>query len=364
MTTVLIAGGGTGGHLMPALAIADRLHLERPDWRVVLVGAQRGVEARLLPTRAYPYHLLAAEPIYRRQWWKNLRWPAIAWRLLRDVDRLLDVEQPAIVLGTGGYASGPVLWRAAMKGIPTAILEQDAYPGLTSRWLARRVRHVYLGAPEARQHLRLGARTEVFVTGCPILLPEPALRGTAHATFGLDPLKPVVLVTGGSQGAIAINQAVADWIRSGGAVGIQVLWATGRGTWEQFRACHAPPGVQVFDFLDPIAPALAAADLAVARAGAMTIAELTAWAIPSILIPLPTAAADHQTRNAAVLAEAGAAVWLPQSGLTPERLGQEIGRLLHDGALRGRMAEASRTRGKPGATAAILGHLYHLGGPT
>jgi len=96
----------------------------------------------------------------------------------------------------------------------------------------------------------------------------------------------------------------------------------------------------------------------------MTIAELTAWAIPSILIPLPTAAADHQTRNAAVLAEAGAAVWLPQSELTPERLGQEIGRLLHDGALRGRMAEASRTRGKPGATAAILGHLYHLGGPT
>jgi len=363
MTTVLIAGGGTGGHLMPALAIADRLRLERHDWRVVLVGAERGVEARLLPTRPYPYHLLAAEPIYRRQWWKNLRWPAIAWRLLRDVDHLLDVEQPSIVLGTGGYASGPVLWRAAMKGIATAILEQDAYPGLTSRWLARRARHVYLGAPEARPHLRLGERTEVFVTGCPILPPDPVLRGTAHARFGLDPLLPVVLVTGGSQGAGAINQAVADWIRSGGAAGAQVLWATGPGNRERFREWHAPPGVQVFDFLDPISPALAAADVAVARSGAMTIAEVAAWGIASILIPLPTAAADHQTRNARVMAEAGAAVWLPQSELTPERLGQEVGRLLSDGALRQGLAEASRARGKPGATAAILGHLYRLVGP-
>jgi UDP-N-acetylglucosamine--N-acetylmuramyl-(pentapeptide) pyrophosphoryl-undecaprenol N-acetylglucosamine transferase len=360
MTTVMIAGGGTGGHLMPALAIADRLRTERPAWRVVLVGAERGVEARLLPSRPYPFHLLPAEPIYRRQWWKNVRWPLIALRLRRQVDELLQRERPAVVLGTGGYASGPVVWRAASKGIPTAILEQDAFPGLTSRWLAKRVRHLYLGAPEAIEHLRPGRAAEVFVTGCPILAPDRALRNTAHLAFNLDPLVPVVLVTGGSQGALGINRAVAEWVRAGGAAGVQLLWATGRGTFEHFRELHAPPAVQIFDFLDPIAPALAAADVAVTRAGAVTIAELAAWGIPSVLVPLPTAAADHQTRNARVMAEAGAAVMVPQAELTAERLGMEVGRLLHDGALREGMASRARCRGKPEATAEILGHLEAL----
>ena len=154
--TVLIAGGGTGGHLMPAPAIAARLRAQRPDLEPVLVGAERGIEATLLPTRDFRYHLLPVEPIYRRQWWKNVRWPAVAWGLLRRLGGLFAEEQPVAVIGTGGYASGPAVWWAARRGIPTALQEQNAFPGVVTRLLSRRVRHVYLGLPEARSRLRFG----------------------------------------------------------------------------------------------------------------------------------------------------------------------------------------------------------------
>lgn len=362
MTTVLIAGGGTGGHLMPALAVAERLVADRPDARVVLVGAQRGVEARLLPLRRWPYHLLPAEPIYRRQWWKNARWPFLAVRLVRQVDRLLDEERPDVVLGTGGYASGPVVWRAAGRGIASAVLEQDAVPGLATRWLARRVREVYLAVPEAARRLTLSARGTVHVTGAPILPPDESLRARAHRHFGIDPDRPTVLVTGGSQGSLALNQAVARWLASGAAASCQVLWATGTATYQRFAHLHAPPAVTVVDFLDPMAPALAAATIAVTRAGMMTIAELCAWGIAAILVPLPTAAADHQANNARVLDQSGAAVLLPQPQLSPERLAREVAGLLENAPRRAAMAEAAKGRARPGATAEIATRLLALAG--
>lgn len=360
--TVLIAGGGTGGHLMPALAIATRLRQDHPEWRIVLAGATRGVEAALLPTRDFPFQLLPAEPLYRRQWWKNLRWPFLAIRLVREVNRLLDRERPAVVIGTGGYASGPVVWRAAQRGIPTAIQEQNAYPGLATRRLARMVREVWLGVPEARAMLTGGPLTTFVDTGNPIAPPDPALRRTAPLRFGLDPARRVLLVTGGSQGALAINEAVASWLDHGGGAGIQVIWAAGRGTFDRFKARHAPPGVQVFDFLDPMADAYAVADLAISRAGMMTVAELAAWGIPSILIPLPTAAADHQTPNARVMAEASAAIHLPQSALSSARLGELVTSLLGSPDRLASMATAARRRGRPDAAAQISARIGILSG--
>jgi len=358
--TILIAGGGTGGHLTPALAIAAALEARGDGLEPVLVGAVRGVEAKILPTRDYRYHLLPSEPIYRKQWWRNVRWPLLAGRLLRGVDELLQAERPAAVLGTGGYASAPVVWRAARGGVPTAIQEQKAYPGPATRWLSRRVRHVYLGLPESRSLLRFGHRTEVFDTGNPIVPPTPDRRPESLKLFGLEPDARVVLITGGSQGALAINRAVAGWLDAGGPQAASVIWVTGRGTYREFSRFHRPPRLHVVDYLDPMADGYAVADLVVSRAGMMTVAELCAWGLPSILIPLPTAAADHQTHNARVLAEAGASVLLPQAQLSPEQLGRTVERLLSEDATRVAMAKRAKARGKPEAADAIVSNLLTL----
>jgi UDP-N-acetylglucosamine--N-acetylmuramyl-(pentapeptide) pyrophosphoryl-undecaprenol N-acetylglucosamine transferase len=359
---VLIAGGGTGGHLMPALAIAEALRERAPGLEPVLVGAVRGVEAGLLPTRDFRYHLLPSEPIYRRTWWRNLRWPLIAGHLLREVGRVFSEEEPVAVLGTGGYASGPVVWWATRHGIPTAVQEQNAFPGLATRLLSRRVRHVYLGLPEARPLLRFGPHTVVFDTGNPITPPAPERRREALARFGLDGRRPVVLVTGGSQGALALNRAVAGWLDAGGAADLDLIWVTGRGTYDEFATRRRPPAVQVIDFLDPMADGYSVADLVVSRAGMITVAELGAWGLPSVLVPLPTAAADHQTHNARVLAQAGAAALLPQAALTPARLGEVVGGLLADRVGREAMARHALARGRPRAAADIVSKLLTLVG--
>jgi UDP-N-acetylglucosamine--N-acetylmuramyl-(pentapeptide) pyrophosphoryl-undecaprenol N-acetylglucosamine transferase len=345
---------------MPALAIANAIQEHAPGIEPVLIGAVRGVEARVLPTRDFRFHLLPSEPIYRRTWWKNFRWPFVAGRLLREIGRVFDAEEPAAVIGTGGYASGPVVWWGARANVPTAIQEQNAYPGLATRWLSRRVRHVYLGLPEARRLLRFGKATQVFDTGNPISPPTPARRNAAAEKFGLDGSRPVVLVTGGSQGALAINRAVAGWLDTGGPGDVALLWVTGRGTYSEFTRYHRPPEIHVLDFLDPMADGYAVADLVVSRAGMVTVAELCAWGLANVLVPLPTAAADHQTHNARVLAESGASLLLLQSELTPDRLRQAITSLLRDPARRKQMSERALARGRPDAAREIVSNLLTL----
>jgi len=359
---ILIAGGGTGGHLMPALAIATALRQLDPDIEPVLIGAQRGVEAKLLPTREFRYHLLPAEPLYRRQWWKNARWPLVAVRLWKRLGELYRQERPIAVLGTGGYASAPVVLWGARHGIPAAIQEQNAYPGVASRLLSRFARHVYLGLPEARTLLRAGQQTEFFDTGNPITPPDPGRRDAARQRFGLVRDDPVILVTGGSQGALALNRATAAWLDEAPPTNAVLLWVTGRGTHAEFTRYHAPPGIQVIDFLDPMADGYAVADMVVSRAGMITVAELCAWGLPSVLVPLPTAAADHQTHNARVLQQAGAAVLLPQSQLTGARLRSEVTRMLADRPRRLAIANAARSRGRPQASHEIASKLLTLAG--
>ncbi|HKP28305.1 MAG TPA: UDP-N-acetylglucosamine--N-acetylmuramyl-(pentapeptide) pyrophosphoryl-undecaprenol N-acetylglucosamine transferase [Gemmatimonadales bacterium] len=358
MSTTLIAGGGSGGHLIPALNIAAALR--DTGRRVVLIGAERGLEAERLPKQDFPYHLLPSEPIYRKQWWKNWKWPGLALRLIRGADRILAEEKPSLVIGTGGYAAGPVVWRATRKGIPTAILEQDAWPGLTTRWLARRVRNVYLGQPEIEARLAVGKHTKVFVTGCPIVPPDFSLRETAHEQLGFDRSMTTLLITGGGQGSLALNKVVAAWLQGSAPRDIQVIWATGHKSHPEFAHLHAAPRIQVVSFLDPIAPAYAVADIAVTRSGMMTISELCAWGIPALLVPLPTAAADHQTRNAEVMAQAGAAIHVPQSDLTVERLDREVAELVRNRARRDQLAAVARGRARPGATAGIVALLEAL----
>jgi UDP-N-acetylglucosamine--N-acetylmuramyl-(pentapeptide) pyrophosphoryl-undecaprenol N-acetylglucosamine transferase len=369
VSVVLFAGGGTGGHLTPALAIAEAMVQAAPGVEPYFVGAVRGVEARVLPSRPYRYTLLPLEPIYRRQWWKNAGLPFALWRSLSGIGEVLRRERPVLVVGTGGYVCGPVVWAAMGRGIPGVIQEANAYPGFATRRLAGRVRQLHLGFPEARQFLAPGPATEVFDSGNPIQ-PPPARPGKtadgrwqtsqAKVDLGLDPDRPLVLVVGGSQGSVAINEAVAAALSTGAwPRDAQLLWQTGSGSFDRFRhlssdACHQAA------YFDPIAPAFAAADLVVSRAGAMSLAELAAWGLPSILVPLPTAAADHQLTNARAMAGAGAAVVLEQPQLTGASLADKVSGLLADPARLADLSRAALARSRPRAAREIAHEALRL----
>ena len=357
---VLLAGGGTGGHLMPALALAQVLGDAGRGIEPVLVGAERGIEAQVLPRYPFRHHLLPMEPIYRRTWWNNVRALVTAGRAWRAVGRVLDAEQPVIVVGTGGYAAGPVVWRAQQRGLPTVLQEQNAFPGLATRWLARRARQVHLGFPEARERLRVGSRTAVFALGNPIRVPEPGSRHAALVELGLLPTRPTLLVFGGSQGARAINYAVAGALERRLLDEVNVVWGTGTAHADALARYAVPGRVVVRGFFDPMAPAYRAADLVVSRAGAMTVAELCAWGKPSILVPLPTAAADHQTHNAAALAEAGAAIQLAEARLTPYTLAQEVTALVSDRTRLESLGTLARGRGHAEAAREIVSKILTL----
>ena len=360
MTKVLLAGGGTGGHLMPALAIASALAERHPDWEFFFAGAERGVEAHVLPQRNVRHELFPFEPIHRQRPWRNVRWPFLIGRVIRGVDRMLARERPDVVIGTGGYVSGPVLYRASKQGIPTAILELDVKPGIATRWLAARVLEIWLAMPESQAGLPENAHAKTRVIGAPITPPDHARRTSARALFGIGDDRPVLVITGGSQGSLAINRLIAEWLGQGGGNGAHVIWATGRATHAEFAHLHAPPSVHVIPFLDPMADAWAVADVVVSRAGMMTIAEVCAWGLASILIPLPSAAADHQTHNARALEAAGASICLPQPGLTAQVLGTAIGDLLGDPSRRAGLAAHAAMRGNANAAAEIAARVELL----
>lgn len=352
---VLFAGGGTGGHLYPALAIARALVTLAPDVRPFFVGARRGLERDVLPSAGFEHLLLDLHPLYRRRPWENWRTVAGLAGAWRAIGRAMADERPAAMVATGGYAAGAALAWSAVHGVPYGIQEQNSFPGLTVRLFARRAHEVWLGYPEAMSHLRLRTASAAHDTGNPIVPPpEPRpARAVARARWDFPPDEgAVLLVSGGSQGALALNEAVAGWVREGLPPGLFVIWATGRAHHARY-ASHESPTVRVRAYLDPIADAYAAADLALTRAGAMTTAELCAWALPMVLVPLPTAAADHQTANALALERAGAAVHLPQRELSAETLRRVVGPLVGDEDRRRALAAAAARRARPDAARRI-----------
>ena len=366
MTTVLFAGGGTGGHLYPGIAIARALVRIRPDVRPQFVGAVRGIEREILPTTEFAHELLDLHPLYRRQPfsnWKTLRGAVSAWRRL---GAMAHRDPPRAVVGTGGYASGLALAYAWAHRIPYALQEQNSFPGLTMRLFARSAREVWLGFPEGGERLRTGRGTAVVDTGNPIEPPPSPRpdRAAMRARFGFPAAEGrVLLVFGGSQGAVAINEAVATWLaRSQLPERLFVIWATGRGSYERYRE-HESERVRVHPYLAPISDAYAASDLAIARAGAMGTAEMCAWGIPAILIPLPSAAADHQTANARALEQAGAALVLSQRDLTADALDAQVRDLMENDARLQALAAGAAARGRPDAAATIAQRLSALIGP-
>lgn len=343
---------------MPALALARVAADLGHD--VVLVGAQRGIEARILPGHPFRFHLLPIEPLYRRQWWRNALLPLTALRAVRASERVLREERPAIVIGTGGYAAGPIVWCAQRAGIPTVLQEQNAFPGLTTRWLARRARQVHLGFPEARARLSPGPLTEIFDFGNPITPPGRVDAQAARSDLGLTGRGPTVFVFGGSQGARGVNEIVAGATEKGLLGDLNLIWGTGTAHESRYAPLAVPGRIVVRGFFDPIATAYAAADLVVARAGAMTVSELCAWGKPNVLVPLPTAAADHQTSNARALADGGASVLLLEQGLTPESFARSVTGLLADPRRLAELGKAAQKRGHPNAARTIVEKVLEL----
>jgi UDP-N-acetylglucosamine--N-acetylmuramyl-(pentapeptide) pyrophosphoryl-undecaprenol N-acetylglucosamine transferase len=371
---LLIAGGGTGGHVFPGIAIAEEV-TTRAGGEVLFVGTARGLEATRVPAAGFPLELLDVSGLNRVGAAALARGVARLPRAFWQTTGLLRRFRPDVVIGVGGYVSGPVVLAAALLGYPTAILEQNSYPGFTNRVLGRVVRRVYIAFEHAR---RFFPPTKLLLVGNPLRRQFVAgIEGPADGGQGAPPVaddaRPAawdLLVLGGSQGARAINDlvvgAVSRWRSQGAIPSIpSILHQAGAKDDARVRALYAAleptvPQIEVRPFIEDVPAALRAARLVIARAGALTLAELAIIGRPAILIPLPTAADDHQAFNAAELAEAGAAVVLPQPGLTAERLATLSRELLDDPPRRSRMAAAMRALGRPDAASAIVDDLARL----
>lgn len=363
---VVFTGGGTGGHLYPALAVARALRALRPEVEPFFVGARRGIEQRVLPESEFAHLLLDLHPLYRSQPWRNWRTLVGLTAAWGELDRAFATTAPVLGFGTGGYASAATLAWCVRRRVPFALQEQNSFPGGTTRLFSRWARAIYLGFPEAAMRLPRATIGRTLVTGNPVQpppMPRPA-RGEARERWGFPATGgTVVLVFGGSQGSAALNAIVDGWIAMGLPDDVYVIWATGTAHHERY-AVRQSAQVAIRPYLAPIADAYAAADLAVTRAGAMTTAELCAWGIPALLVPLPTAAADHQTANARSLADAGAARWLPERDATPARVAREVMNLARDRTTLARLAEGAARRARPDAAQTIAAHLAGLLGPT
>ena len=333
---IMVAGGGTGGHLFPGLAVVEELRRRVPGLEVKFVGTARGIEARILPGRGEALELLNVTPLKGRGMGARLKSFARIPTAMNEASSLMRDFQPDLVLGVGGYASGPVLLSASLSGRPTAVLEQNAHVGMTNRILARFVDRAYIAFEQTEE---VFGKNKSRLTGNPVRheFVEHARLAIADPE-GFESRARTVLVLGGSQGARKLNDDVPRALAQAGLThrDLDVVHQTGESMRDEVEATYRELGIRakVVTFIDDIARAYSNAALVVARAGATTLAELCAIGRPSILIPFPFAADDHQAKNAKALEEQRASVCIRESELEADTLGELIGGLLDDPAKR------------------------------
>lgn len=359
---ILFAGGGTGGHVYPALATIEALQ-KMGEFEILYVGGYAGIENQIVPKRGIAYQKLWISGFQRRFTWKNILFPLKLLVSMLQSQRILRQFQPDVVVGTGGYVSGPIVYLAARRGIPTLIQEQDSYPGVTTRLLAKHVQAICAPYPEIARHLPEG-HGPLHITGNPV---RPGLqimeREQAVRRWNLDPNRPVVFVFGGSQGARALNQAmvqIAPELAEHDSV--QFLWQTGKKLYQEVAgtAVAQHPAIRLLPYVEDMAAAYSAADVIVCRAGAITLAELSVAGKPAILVPYPYAAADHQLHNARAIANQGAAVVVTEGNHFIPRLKQEIKKLLGDADLRRKMGQAWKHFYRPQAAQHIAAMIVEM----
>jgi UDP-N-acetylglucosamine--N-acetylmuramyl-(pentapeptide) pyrophosphoryl-undecaprenol N-acetylglucosamine transferase len=362
---IIISGGGTGGHIFPAISVAQALRELDPTCSLLFVGAEGRMEMEKVPAAGFDIVGLPIVGFQRRQWWKNIRLPFLLWKSLRKAGEILDKFDPQVALGTGGYASGPLLWMASARKIPYVIQEQNSYPGVTNRLLARKAAYICTGYPDMTSCF---PKEKIVFTGNPVrkdLLNVQQHHAEALRFFGFSAEKNTILVLGGSQGAKKINESMVKllpWIRS---QQVQVIWQTGKNFLNEAKQAiqnifaSSAEGIFCSDFLYQMHYAYAVADLVISRAGASTISEICLCRKAAILIPSPNVAEDHQTKNARALENRNAAVLLQEKDLEAG-LEKKISELLTDKQKREKMASEAFALSRPDAAKEIAQRVLSL----
>lgn len=352
---LIIAGGGTGGHIFPAISVAEEINKRSGAHEVIFVGTEKGLENELLSKRGFKVEHISARGIKGKGVGKSVSALLAACKGVSDSMSIIKRFRPDVVLGVGGYVSGPAVLAAYLRGIPTAICEQNGYPGLTNRILGRFVRKVFATFDES---VKFFPRGKVVITGNPVRRDILKSRNIKK-----DSDRITVLVFGGSQGAHKLNASVPEALYRLGRPDIKVIHQTGDRDYESVGNAYTGHGIdaRVLRFIDDMAGAYAEADFVIGRSGAGTVAEITALGKPSLLIPYPYATNNHQMENARVLERAGAAVIVEDKDAAAENLHAALTKLLRKDKLN-MMASQALALGKPDASEVIVNEIFKLSG--
>ncbi|PLR97376.1 undecaprenyldiphospho-muramoylpentapeptide beta-N-acetylglucosaminyltransferase [Bacillus sp. T33-2] len=348
---IAVSGGGTGGHIYPALALIREIQKKEQDVEFLYIGTEKGLESKLVPIENIPFKSIHITGFKRKLSFENVKTVLRFLKGVRDSKRLLKEFKPDVVIGTGGYVCGPVVYAASRLGIPSVIHEQNSVPGLTNKFLSRYADRIAVCFEEAKEFF---PAEKTVLTGNPRaseVIGQDGIRGRLSA--GLKMKMPAVLIFGGSRGAKPINEAVLKSLTELGSKPYQVLYVTGDVHYEEIRKevelVGNPENVIIKPFIHNMPEVLAGIDLVVARAGATTLAELTSLGIPSILIPSPYVTNNHQEKNARALSDYGAAELLLEKDLTGPRLIEHIDQILTDSLKLAEMKNGARQLGIPDA---------------
>lgn len=355
---VLISGGGTGGHIYPAIAIANEIKERYPAAEFLFVGAKDRMEMEKVPNAGYKIKGLWISGIQRKLTVYNLSFPLKLISSIWDSKKIVKEFKPDVVIGTGGFASGPVLYVAASKGIPTLIQEQNSYPGITNKLLSKKANSICVAYDNLE---RFFPKNKIVKTGNPVrqnLLTVDTKREAGIDFFKLDPAKKTLLVIGGSLGARAVNKLIADAVDFLIKEGVQVVWQTGKFYAEEYKIYNEKQGVQTHAFLAEMDLAYAAADFIISRAGASSISELCIVGKPTVFIPSPNVSEDHQTKNALSLVKNGAALMLTETEL--DAFQEKFTNLMLDEKLQSELSRNIKALALPNATKTIVDQVEEL----
>lgn len=352
MKRFIISGGGTGGHIFPAIAIADELKRRLPDAEILFVGAKDRMEMQKVPQAGYPIEGLWISGLQRKLSWQNLLFPLKFISSLLKSRSIIKRFKPNAVIGTGGFASGAVVKVAGQMGIPTFIQEQNSYAGITNKMLAKNAHKICVAYDAMEQFF---PKEKIVKTGNPIrdgLLNIAEYRSEGLSYFHLDSQQKTLLVLGGSLGARRINQLIEQQLPLFEQLGVQVLWQCGKLYYEEYKKYNSEQ-VRVLAFIDRMELAYAAADVIISRAGASSVSELCVVGKPVIFIPSPNVAEDHQTKNARAIADKQAAILLRESELN-EQFANTFSKLIADEAQQEALSAHIKALAQPNATKDIV----------